>query len=215
MNDETKFDHLPIGEPLSGSMEDIFPWRWWRVTDIESSEEVLLTIAHVTIEQTFNRGTNMKERKPILWFRESEKGLIVNVTIANKMAEMFGKHIPAYSDRRIILHVEQGVYNPQKRERGPALRIKEAPPDPPSTIDQLNRIDELGPQIYNDKATGGWPTKRAEIVNALIAGEQHLELLNAAQAQRVLNGLEKRYASLATGEGQNDDQESLPASSAG
>lgn len=69
-------------------------------------KSVSLTIARVALEEV--EGQNgRKEEKLILYFRESEKGMILNKTNAKRIAKLFGGETDNWTGKAIELYAEE------------------------------------------------------------------------------------------------------------
>lgn len=64
-----------------------FPSNYLKAVDFESGDQTL-TIKSVDVEEIGGQGK--KEEKPIIYFREMEKGLVLNKTNANTIEKLFG-----------------------------------------------------------------------------------------------------------------------------
>lgn len=65
-----------------------FPSKYLRAVDLDEGGQVF-TIANVKQELIKSRDGG-DEKKPILYFREDEKGLVLNKTNANKITKLLG-----------------------------------------------------------------------------------------------------------------------------
>lgn len=81
-----------------------------------------VTIRNVTMK-TFQDGDRERD-KLILHFEETEKSLVVNVTNANMLVEMFGDETDDWLAQQIDLIVARVEFN---GKRVPAIRVKERP----------------------------------------------------------------------------------------
>lgn len=103
------------------NIHDAFPSNYLKASDLKGSQPIV-TIDRVEFEPVGRQ----KEMKPILYFANKEKGLVLNKTNSNKIAELAGTpetdewsgvHVRLFST-----HVEfQG-------ESVEAIRVKAAPP---------------------------------------------------------------------------------------
>jgi len=67
-------------------LQDVFPSRFFKGEDFP--EPRLLTIAKVTVERIKN--DDGESTKPVLWFEESEQGMVVNKTNFTAMINITG-----------------------------------------------------------------------------------------------------------------------------
>ena len=63
------------------------------------SQDVSLVITSQTIEEVGKTG----EKKPVLWFEKSEKGLILNRTNATTIGKAYGRDTIAWKGKRVTL----------------------------------------------------------------------------------------------------------------
>ena len=68
----------------------LFPSNYIRVCDLEGRGDVTVTIRQLQLDEVHNPDTNEKETKPVLYFTKGTKGLILNVTNAETIAQLYG-----------------------------------------------------------------------------------------------------------------------------
>jgi len=90
---------------------------------------VALTISRVTGE-TLGEGAEA-EHKPVLWFTETTKGLVVNVTNRNNLKAAFGPETDSWIGQQVVLVTEPTFFQGKAR-RG--IRIYRAPQPSPVAI---------------------------------------------------------------------------------
>lgn len=122
---------------------DAFPSNYVKASDLKGVQPVV-TIDRIEFEPVGRQ----KEMKPVLYFIDKEKGLVLNKTNANKIAELTGS--PETGDwhgcqiRLYATHVEfQG-------ETMEGIRIKAAPPQtarkvtpPPPVVEREPGADDV------------------------------------------------------------------------
>ena len=90
-----------------------------------------LTIKHCAMEKVGQDGN--QETKPVLYFTDNEKGLVLNVTNSNTIADAFGYETDDWTGCRVeVYHDEtffQGKKMPCLRVRTPSRQISEPPAD--------------------------------------------------------------------------------------
>lgn len=104
------------------NIQDAFPSNYLKASDLKGSQPVV-TIDRVEFEPVGRQ----KEMKPILYLVGKEKGIVLNKTNANNIANLAGSQLteewPGVRIRLYATHVEfQG-------ETVEAIRIKAAPPN--------------------------------------------------------------------------------------
>lgn len=82
------------------NINNAFPSKYLKSGDVENGD-LVLTIARVTTE-TVGQGADA-EQKPIVYFTETEKGLVLNKVNANSISNLYGPETDAWTGRRISL----------------------------------------------------------------------------------------------------------------
>lgn len=77
-------------------LENFYPSQYLKVSDL-NSEDVALTIKNLESKE-FENGV-----KPVLWFEEIEKGLILNRTNFSSIAKLHGDDSEGWIGKRISL----------------------------------------------------------------------------------------------------------------
>jgi hypothetical protein len=80
-------------------MSDAFPSMYLKAADFPT--ETRLIMAHVQSE-TLGQGDN-QDVKPVLYFKDQEKGLVLNKTNANTIADQYGDDSEAWRGEPLIL----------------------------------------------------------------------------------------------------------------
>lgn len=88
------------------------PARWSDFDRYLKGEHLLgktftLTIARLDCEQFFDKKEKKNVIKPVLFFRETSKGLIVSPTNADKLTQLFGDEISNAIGKRVTLKAEK------------------------------------------------------------------------------------------------------------
>ena len=89
------------------NINNAFPSKYLKSGDIEGTDDLLLTIDHVSVESV---GQDDPEDKPIVYFQEVEKGLVLNKTNANTIAGLYGPETDAWTGKRIALYATEVAY---------------------------------------------------------------------------------------------------------
>jgi hypothetical protein len=100
-------------------MSAAFPSKYWRAADVmDADDPVTLTIVRVELEEV---GQD-KVRKPVAYFREDRRGLVLNQTNYRRLAAGFGTdESDDWTDKRIMLEVETVPFG---REMVDAIRVR-------------------------------------------------------------------------------------------
>jgi hypothetical protein len=97
---------------------DIFPSKYLKADDVED-EDLTLTIKELKQEKMGPEDAD-GETKPVLYFDETDKGLVLNVTNAKTIQGLYGKHIEKWTGNKIVLFWTEVGF---KGEMKPAIRI--------------------------------------------------------------------------------------------
>src|SRR3990167_3481787 len=104
------------------TIDDLFPSKYLRAADI--AHEPVVTIKGVSKENMKNQ-EGKEETKPVLYFNELEKGIVLNKTNANTVKSMYGEVIEEWVGKRIQLC---SVMVEAFGDRQPAIRVREEKP---------------------------------------------------------------------------------------
>jgi hypothetical protein len=74
-----------------------FPSDYLKAADLQG-QAVTVTMSHVGLEKVGN------DQKPILYFQGKDRGLVLNVTNAKKIAEMYGDDTENWTGGKIVLY---------------------------------------------------------------------------------------------------------------
>jgi hypothetical protein len=94
-----------------------FPSDYLRAADLQG-RAVTVTMAHVNMEKVGN------DQKPILYFQGKERGLVLNVTNAKKIAEIYGDDTENWTGAKIVLYEAMVDF---KGDTVAAIRVRIAP----------------------------------------------------------------------------------------
>ena len=81
------------------NVNDLYPSKWIKSDDL-SEGDLHLTITDLTMQVLGMED----EEQPVLWFDESERGLPLNKTNANAIAQLHGPEIEQWTGKRISLY---------------------------------------------------------------------------------------------------------------
>lgn len=109
------------------SLSDLFPSRYLKPADIGDTD-LVLTIDRVEIE-SIGMG-DQAETKPVIYFLETSKGLVLNKTNGNTIGQLYGPSLVNWSGKKI------GLYKTEVSFQGTTyigIRVRLRPPTrPPS-----------------------------------------------------------------------------------
>lgn len=104
------------------NVNDLFPSKYLKASDAEPS--LTLTITKITQETMKNRD-GKDETKPVLYFNEQEKGMVLNKTNARTLEKMFGSETEQWLNERVVLaSAEVDAFGETQK----ALRFREEMP---------------------------------------------------------------------------------------
>lgn len=78
------------------NMNDAFPSKWLKADDIDGDTPV-------TIQDVQMQNIGDDERKPVIWFREFDKGMVLNKTNATNVSSLYGPDSDAWIGRPMTL----------------------------------------------------------------------------------------------------------------
>jgi len=118
------------------TINDLYPSRFLKVEDI-GDDDLILTIDSIEIMQL----GDSNEEKPVLYFREIKKGLVLNVTNGKTIAKNFGDKVAGWIDKRISLYKTE-VEFAGRTQLGIRIRLrptkKLAPPPLPQEPEEFD-----------------------------------------------------------------------------
>jgi hypothetical protein len=117
-------------------MSDAFPSSYLRATDF--TKPTLATMSHVKMEDIGD------DHKPVLYFQELEKGLVLNKTNGNAIADIYGDDTGDWTGQHIVLFETMvdymGKMVPAVRVRKPRVPQKTAPAPEPTPEPKPNPV---------------------------------------------------------------------------
>lgn len=129
---------------MATTINDLFPSRYLKSADI-GEQDLVLTIKAVEVEDMVN--DNGTERKPVLYFREVSKGLVLNRTNADVISQLYGPAIDSWPGKQIMLYLTEVTFR-GKTSLGIRVRLRsnQAQNRPPAQVQQREAqlVSELG-----------------------------------------------------------------------
>jgi CYTH domain-containing protein len=108
------------------TVAELFPSKYVAAVDVQVPVQVQMS--RVEIEDV----GNAKERKPVLYFTGKSKGLVLNKTNANRIAETHGQELSSWMGKTITLYASETNF---KGDTVPCVRVRcesAAPPPEPT-----------------------------------------------------------------------------------
>ena len=131
----------------------LFPSNYIRACDLEGRGDVTVTIRELHLDSVHNPDTNEKETKPVLYFTKGTKGLILNVTNAETIAQLYGDNTDGWAGQRIALFLQRGVKAFGKV--WDAVRIRDQVPADPNGDSTALLTDEADRLIHGTDREAG------------------------------------------------------------
>lgn len=97
-------------------------------------KSIPVTINYVREEEMYNRQSNRKENKLVLYFKGKDKGLILNATNEDMLASLFGDNTDTWAGNEITIYPNRETVGGRTMD---VIRIKEtmqAPQSPGETM---------------------------------------------------------------------------------
>lgn len=128
--------------------------------NIEEGEEMILTIAKFEGEEMVLSMSDRKTKVPkqVLYFKEDNPKLIMNVTNGNMISKLYGQHPDKWVGKKIQIYVDKNV----KQKAG--------------NVGEGLRIRELIPEREVDAATHGARLEAAKTLPELVAAWNSIPL---------------------------------------
>ena len=116
-------DDLLLQQEREDDMDSrkLFPSTYLKAAEILPGQEVPVTISHIAIEDIGG------DSKPVLYFRGSERGLVLNRTNACRIEDAYGYDTDTWSDKPVALYSESVSFQ-GKMTRGVRIRVPAKPP---------------------------------------------------------------------------------------
>lgn len=183
----TYIRHTDTDKEPDMNINEAFPSRYLSATaDIPEDGDLVLTIKEIVSE---NVGQGAKaEDKPVIYFTEHKKGLIVNKTNAKTISGLYGAETDGWVGKKLALFATEVDFQGEQKL---AIRVRLKAPKSASTADtlpevwDLNRarteLDKAGLSLadlkaeqarrgWGDNGSAGYSASRdTEVVKALIA----------------------------------------------
>lgn len=95
-------------------VSDLFPTKYLRGADL-AGHAVTVTIELILLESFYDQESKSPVKKPVLYFTGKSKGLILNKSLAYKLASFLGEDMDGWRGRQIVIFTEKrSVYGDVK-----------------------------------------------------------------------------------------------------
>jgi hypothetical protein len=82
------------------TLNDLYPSKYLKASDAEN--DLTVTIAKVLIEKMKDQ-EGKEESKPVIYFTEQPKGMVLNKTNGNVLSDLFGETIEEWTGHKVTL----------------------------------------------------------------------------------------------------------------
>lgn len=138
-------------------INDLFPSKYISAHDLGERGEFTLKISQVVIEELINqrRPGGEKEMKPVLYFANAKKGLVLNKTNATTISSSLTPETDAWIGKRITLYRKReqafGEVTDCIRVRIPVERKEQHPEGPPkrTALDAGTTVPDMRDREYD------------------------------------------------------------------
>lgn len=103
-------------------VSDMMPSKWLKASDVDE-DGIILTIRTVE-EETIGQGANAED-KWVLYFKELDKGMVLNKTNMTTIAKLCGDETDEWEGKRITLYSTETLFEGKTVE---CIRVKSKPP---------------------------------------------------------------------------------------
>jgi hypothetical protein len=165
------------------NVNDIFPTRFVSAADL-NGKSFTLTIRSVTLEDMQSHD-NKTVTKPVAWFTNAAKGLVLNRTNTMIIAELYGPETDAWAGKRITIYATK-VRAFGKMEDAIRVREEVPPPVPTKPAAASAPVDE-------DDAAAGLPTADASIWDTATPSSKSPDDASPAQLLRLTKLMAQAY----------------------
>lgn len=87
------------------NMNDAFPSAWLKAGDLPEDEDLILTVKSVQMEE-IGQGDD-RQSKPVVYFKDDDKGLVLNKTNADVIVQLYGADTDAWIGKKLALFATQ------------------------------------------------------------------------------------------------------------
>jgi len=116
--------------------------------NLESGEEMILTIEKFIGEEEIKGTDGKKSNKPVLYFKENVPKMIMNITNGNTISTLYNSHPDGWIGKKVQIYTIRGKFFGKEQD---ALRIREYKPREAINIevykaklDLAKTLEELG-----------------------------------------------------------------------
>ncbi len=127
-------------------ISEAYPSKYLKAADLDGQDRTVSIRA--CVQEELGPGSEM-EVKPVLYFDGGQKGLVLNKTNAQAIAEDYGDDTEAWTGREIVLFIQKVTF---QGKLTPAIRVRvQAPPQPVVQRAPAPPAPEPDPAPLNDE----------------------------------------------------------------
>lgn len=97
-----------------------FPSKYLKASDIPEGEQVTVKIHRLSIEDVAGSG-DPEDDKPVLYFQNKSKGLVLNKTNANTISQAYGDETDNWISNPVVLYATETTY---QGRMVPCIRVR-------------------------------------------------------------------------------------------
>lgn len=83
------------------TLDDLFPSKYLKASDVAEAD-LVVTIKGID-QETMKNQEGKEEKKPVLFFKEVQKGIVLNQTNAKQIAKLHGPDVDQWTGKKIAL----------------------------------------------------------------------------------------------------------------
>ena len=121
------------------TVNEAFPSKYLKAGDL-NNRTIRLKINNVIFEEI---GQN-KDKKPVVYFADAKKGMVLNKTNAKRIEKMHGAQMDGWTGKEIELYSELVSF---QGEEVPSIRVRVVAPEPDAPIPARPKRDDFDDPI--------------------------------------------------------------------
>jgi len=129
------------------NINNAFPSKWLKSGDIPEDTDLVLTINKVEVQEV-GQGEEA-EQKPVIFFAETDKGMVLNKTNAGTISKLYTPETDAWLGKRIALFSTEVDFGGNQTL---AIRVRMKPPQ--AKVSRESLLSRFGELCEEAKAAG-------------------------------------------------------------
>jgi hypothetical protein len=152
-----EFPETDLDTPTEHDLDEAYGSRFLGVVDV-GTKKIRTRILKVRMEELKDRDTGKTRKRPIIFFENIEKGLVLNVVNKNTLVEAFGKPPPGWLNATVGIFVDPNVMFGGQKKGGVRLRALLPPAAKPAAKPE----PKPAPKPPAAAATSEWPEEKGD-----------------------------------------------------